>query len=102
MPDDALIHATSYQHEIRRASEDSAALLFFFYVHRECFFNRTNTDAPCISSSDACLLWSWTHAQENLGDVEKDGDRKKKAEYSYRSLVAPTRQKQKEGVLVFA
>ena len=25
-----------------------------------------------------------------------------KAEYSYRSLVAPTRQKQKEGVLVFA
>ena len=67
MPDDALIHATSYQHEIRRASEDSAALLFFFYVHRECFFNRTNTDAPCISSSDACLLWLWTHAQENLG-----------------------------------
>jgi len=52
-------------------------------------------------------LWSWTHAQENLGDVEKDGDRKKKAEYSYRSLVAPARQK-KEGakepkmVLVFA
>ena len=77
MPDDALIHATSYQHEIRRASEDSAALLFFFYVNRECFFNRTNTDAPCISSSDACLLWLWTHAQENLGDVEKDGDRKK-------------------------
>ena len=35
--------------------DDSAVLLFFFSVHREFFFNRTNTDGPYIFSSDACL-----------------------------------------------
>ena len=63
-------------------------LLFFFSVHREFFFNRTNTDGPYIFSSDACLYCGCGRVLRKTWEMfekdgfyskknEKDGDRKK-------------------------
>ena len=93
------------------ASEDSAVLLFFFSVHREFFLIELTLMVRIFSLAmlvyivvvDACsgkpgrCLKKMDFIQKKMKKMGTE-----KAEYSYRSLVAPTRQKQKEGVLVFA
>ena len=92
------------------ASEDSAVLLFFFSVHREFFLIELTLMVRIFSLAmlvyivvvDACSgkPGRCLKKMDFIKKMKKMGT--EKAEYSYRSLVAPTRQKQKEGVLVFA
>ena len=92
------------------ASEDSAVLLFFFSVHREFFLIELTLMVRIFPLAMLVYCGCGRMLRKTWEMFEKDGFYSKKmkkmgtekAEYSYRSLVAPTRQKQKEGVLVFA